>query len=603
MSTALEKLRAAHALSQSRKTELLIPVNTKPITPLEKLKALVKKNELSATLDQARSSLTNITAAQLQAPKQQALATPEGAELAETTVWNVDQQAAIDLAAQGQSFCLIGSAGTGKTTTEREIVFQAVNKMASDLGIHKDKIEPSKYVLVTAFTRRAVRNTFKALRKLGDKYTACCATAHKALKYEPVWYELEDEDGLPYKTMRFEPQVTAQSPNTDVLLIIVDEASMLGYQSLYRQLVEGFPNAKFIFIGDLNQLKPVMDDPTLAYKLNDLPVVELTHVYRQALTSPIVSFQYDYTLKGKVPTLQAISEYNKAKEGLSFFQIPWKFEDTESYARVMVDKYFKPAYAAGLYNPDDAMILIPYNKRFGSILINQGIAQFLGQERQATVHEVIAGSRRKYFAVGDYVLHDKRECTITGIDHNARYSGLAPKDPSPHLLRTGHYDNGDAGSAIDIMGKQDFVFSLDGQTERADGSDDEHDVKLKASSHIITLIDRETGVSESISTIGEINSMDWSYCMTIHKSQGSEWRKVYLIVHQAHATGLSRELLYTGMTRAAVELVVCWGADYRGVMGNSAIGKAILRQDIKGATWKEKAAAFGVKGEGLAWRG
>jgi AAA domain/UvrD-like helicase C-terminal domain len=601
MSTALDKLRAAHALNQARKAEQQAPITVKTLSATEKLKALVEKNRATTNLDLARSSLTNITANAIQAPKQQ-VPVESTEPVAEVTVWNVEQQAAIDLAAQGSSFCLIGSAGTGKTTTEREIVLQAVNKMALDLGIHKDKIEPSKYVLVTAFTRRAVRNTFKALRKLGDKYTACCATAHKALKYEPVWYELEDEDGVPYKTMRFEPQVTAEAPNTDVLLIIVDEASMLGYQSLYRQLVEGFPNAKFIFIGDLNQLKPVMDDPTLAYKLNDLPVVELTHVYRQALTSPIVSFQYDYTLKGKVPTLAAIAEYNKAKEGLSFFQIPWKFQDTESYARVMVDKYFKPAYEKGLYNPDDAMILIPYNKRFGSILINQGIAQFLGQERHATVHEVIAGGRRKYFAIGDYVLHDKRECTITGIDHNARYSGLAPKDPSPHLLRTGHYDNGDPASAIDIMGAQDFVFSSDG-TGMADSNAEEQEQKLKAASHIITLLDRETGVSESISTIGEINAMDWSYCMTIHKSQGSEWRKVYLILHQAHATGLSRELLYTGMTRAAEELVVCWGADYRGVMGNSALGKAILRQDIKGATWKEKAAAFGIKGEGLAWRG
>jgi len=40
------------------------------------------------------------------------------------------------------------------------------------------------------------------------------------------------------------------------------------------------------------------------------------------------------------------------------------------------------------------------------------------------------------------------------------------------------------------------------------------------------------------------------YAMTIHKSQGSEFNKVMIILPDIKSTILSRELLYTGVTRA-----------------------------------------------------
>ena len=251
------------------------------------------------------------------------------------------------------------------------------------------------------------------------------------------------------------------------------------------------------------------------------------------------------------------------------------------------------------------MILIPFNKKFGSVIINQEIAEFLGRSREATVYEIIAGRNKKYFAVGDYILHDKRECVITNIEINAKYSGVAPKDPSPHMTRSGHYDDGgeDFGE-LDILQRKDFVFATDGTTGESEAeNEDDRSIALRAASHVISLRDRETGDLEDVSTIGDINIMDWSYCMTIHKSQGSEWRKVYLIAHNCHSTALSRELLYTGMTRAAEELVVCWSMGRSTLMSESSLGKAILRQDIKGKTWREKASAYAMKGEGLLWRG
>ena len=49
------------------------------------------------------------------------------------------------------------------------------------------------------------------------------------------------------------------------------------------------------------------------------------------------------------------------------------------------------------------------------------------------------------------------------------------------------------------------------------------------------------------------------YAMTVHKSQGSEFDSVVLILPPVRAQLLTRELIYTGITRA-VSRVEIWGA-------------------------------------------
>ena len=47
--------------------------------------------------------------------------------------------------------------------------------------------------------------------------------------------------------------------------------------------------------------------------------------------------------------------------------------------------------------------------------------------------------------------------------------------------------------------------------------------------------------------------MDFGYCITIHKSQGSQWDKV--LVYSADAWGDKYKLLYTAVTRASKKLL------------------------------------------------
>ena len=57
-------------------------------------------------------------------------------------------------------------------------------------------------------------------------------------------------------------------------------------------------------------------------------------------------------------------------------------------------------------------------------------------------------------------------------------------------------------------------------------------------------------------------SHDTAFAMTVHKSQGSEFREVLLVLPEQPSPLLSRSLLYTGITRAK-QLVEVWALPAR----------------------------------------
>ena len=73
-----------------------------------------------------------------------------------------------------------------------------------------------------------------------------------------------------------------------------------------------------------------------------------------------------------------------------------------------------------------------------------------------------------------------------------------------------------------------------------------------------------------------------TYAMTIHKSQGSEFGRVLLVLPPDDSRLLTRELLYTGITRAR-EAVTVWGSDI--VLG-AAVERALARSSgLRDALW------------------
>lgn len=54
-----------------------------------------------------------------------------------------------------------------------------------------------------------------------------------------------------------------------------------------------------------------------------------------------------------------------------------------------------------------------------------------------------------------------------------------------------------------------------------------------------------------------LDKMELGYAITIHKSQGSQWRNVILVLDEQAHRMLDKTLLYTGVTRAEKNLIIC----------------------------------------------
>ena len=61
---------------------------------------------------------------------------------------------------------------------------------------------------------------------------------------------------------------------------------------------------------------------------------------------------------------------------------------------------------------------------------------------------------------------------------------------------------------------------------------------------------------EAIYDFTQLGELELAYAMTVHKSQGSEYRAVILSAWNASAYLLSRSILYTAITRARELLII-----------------------------------------------
>lgn len=513
---------------------------------------------------------------------------------------NNEQLKAKDLALQGKSICLIGAAGTGKTTVTQDII-SSLQRAAhvspiSDNTKHLTRGAPG--IVIVGYTNKAVNNI---KRKLPEHLQSHCITIHKLIEFGPVWYEVEDPlTNSVRNTMRFEPFRNMANPLPPISTLIVEESSMVG-TDLWTQLMEALPNKpQIIMLGDLNQLPPVFGPSILGFKLGELETVELTQVYRQALLSPIISLataiRTNAVAFGKqlrpwneteIMTLPNNLREDVVIDAGSHGKLtikPWKKRIHERTALGTIIGFLNGQIDQGLYDPATDMLLCPFNKSFGTIEINKGIAQHISSKAGQPVHEVIARDKKTYWAVGDKVMVDRHEAIITEITPQPGYLGKVPRPASLTMNRSGE----DSAHTLHNPTADDILNQLhDGNVEDDDA--------VNRASHIIKVYIEDTDTTQTLSTAGEINSLIFGYCLTVHKSQGSEWRKVYVLLHNSHQRGplLSRELVYTAVTRARQELfIICEGdiAPYQ-----NSLALAAARPVIPGTTLKEKIEYFNSK--------
>ena len=535
------------------------------------------------TIDRLAAIRAKITA-KLEAATPTPTPTPTAPVALPTLTLNENQLEAVRLAGEGLSFCLTGAAGTGKTASSTAILTALIDKLPrlTDTQGHKNLLIGNSAVWVGAFTRRATRN----IREKLPAEVNCC-TVHKLLEFAPEEVPYTNAEGEIKTRLQFMPRRNKLNPlPAELNTLIFEESSMLG-TDLFNLVLDALPNpslTQFIFIGDINQLSPVFGHAILGFKQSELPCVRLTHVYRQALESPIIRLAH-HILSGKPLTAADMKSDWQIPDKLTMARFPLNCQpDTAEH---LVIDYLENRLLAGTYNPRADAVLIPFNKKFGTIELGRAIATMLDTHNPeyAGCVEIVAGFERHYFARGDYVLFDSEYYLIHEIKRNPAYSGTIPartgaftRYGSPALSQ---YAGGDSGETVD-----DFMTSLDASIDAVIRAADSG--VTNTASHVLLLTPVESDDPENerlkISQRGDFAKLTYGYCSTVHKFQGLQAARVFFIAHKSHNVMLNRELLYTAVTRAANELIViCDAATF--VTG-------IQRQQIKGETEHEKAEYF-----------
>jgi len=108
---------------------------------------------------------------------------------------------------------------------------------------------------------------------------------------------------------------------------------------------------------------------------------------------------------------------------------------------------------------------------------------------------------------------------------------------------------------------------------------------MLSASHVITIKLEDDSEVERY-TAGEVNSIEFGYCLTCHKAQGCEWENVFIVIHKSHFIA-NREWLYTAGTRAKNSCTIITKPD--------TLKAVVTRQRIKGNSLDAKIAAFNEK--------
>lgn len=283
-------------------------------------------------------------------------------------------------------------------------------------------------------------------------------------------------------------------------LIIIDEVSMVDIFLMHALLRAVSVGTRLILVGDINQLPSVGPGCVLKDMIlsGAYPVVMLEKIFRQASQSDIIVNAHRINRGEKVPL------DNKSRD---FFFL--KRQDPNLILRVVLalvqDKL--PRYVKA--KPFDIQVLTPMRRgALGVERLNEMLQRYLNPPAADKAERETA---RGVFREGDKVMQIKNNYQIEWEARN-RY-GMAV----------------DRGTGI-FNGDMGVIRRIDAMAETVE-----------------VLFDDYRTVTYSFSQLEEL---ELSYAVTIHKSQGSEYPAVVIPLLTGPRMLLNRNLLYTAVTRA-----------------------------------------------------
>ncbi len=290
----------------------------------------------------------------------------------------------------------------------------------------------------------------------------------------------------------------------DEQVIIIDETSMVDL-FLFSALLRAIrPGARLILIGDADQLAPVGAGEVFGdiIKSCAFMAVRLSDIFRQAQGSSIVTNAHRIN-DGRMPVLD-----NKG-EG-DFFWL--KRNGSDELCSLVCDLCTKRLPSAYGYNSlSDIQIVCPTRKGSAGTVHLNSLMQNLVNPRKSGVTEHTA--HNVTFRTGDKVMIIHNNYDIEWTDEDG--------------IKSNGVFNGDIGFITDInSGQESFEIKFD------DGRKATFDFSC-------------------------FEDVEHAYAITVHKSQGSEYKAVIIPVLDCPPTLLSKNMLYTAVTRAEKLAILC----------------------------------------------
>lgn len=288
----------------------------------------------------------------------------------------------------------------------------------------------------------------------------------------------------------------------DVDLVIIDEMSMVDVL-LFEKLLKGIKEStKLIIVGDVDQLPSVGSGNVLRdlIESNVIKYTKLTDIFRQSKKSNIIVNAHRIN-NGKYPIL------NEKNSDFFFLKTNNPIVTRNTVVNLIKNRLPK-AYGYNFHK--DIQILTQTRKGIcGVYELNRILQEVLNPKTKDSL-ELNFGN--KVFRLNDKVMQTKNNYDLSFTDSNGE-EGF------------GVY-NGDMG----------IVFEIDEKEKK-----------------IIVKMQDDRIVEYAVE---DLDNLELSYAITIHKSQGSEFKSVIIPLFDSFYMLQTRNLLYTAITRAKENIVL-----------------------------------------------
>lgn len=330
-----------------------------------------------------------------------------------------------------------------------------------------------------------------------------------------------------HSTLEYNPQFKAFMRNKDLPLncdiMLIDECSFLD-EELFYSLLQALPNGcKLIMLGDPAQLEPIGIGSCFNDMINSgvINVNYLTKIHRQAAKSGIV------TEASKIRQGIQISHKDIGVETFGELQDFSLITNTTDKLQEIAIELFKREYQK--YNDIIKVQGLSTLRTRGNLslqVLNDKIQQWYNPQKDNNVIAVTRNGKPLQFRVGDKVMNTKNNynaITDTG-DKTILYNGMV-------------------GIITHIMPNDNSM-----------------------------IINFDSGVGNVYIDNDWLQNIELAYFCTVFKYQGSECDSCIFALDMSAFTLLTRNLVYTGLTRAKKRCIM--------VCENKALKKAIATNNV-----------------------